>query len=46
MAKRYCPVCRKSVDEEVVRDGALVVKRCPQCGHVFAKYEVKRIEAR
>ncbi len=41
MARRHCPNCRKVVDEEVVREGATVIKRCPHCGHVFAKYEVK-----
>lgn len=46
MAKRYCPVCKRAVEEEVVRDGALVIKRCPQCGYVFAKYEVRGLAAR
>ncbi|ABP51075.1 conserved hypothetical protein [Pyrobaculum arsenaticum DSM 13514] len=41
MARRHCPNCRKVVDEEVIREGATVIKRCPHCGHVFAKYEVK-----
>ncbi|MFB6490781.1 MAG: hypothetical protein TU35_005990 [Thermoproteus sp. AZ2] len=43
MARRICPVCKRAVDEEVVRDGALIIKRCPSCGYIFTKYEVKRL---
>ncbi|MGC8974501.1 MAG: hypothetical protein ACP5KY_09950, partial [Thermoproteus sp.] len=46
MARRYCPVCRKSVDEVVQREGNLVVKKCPNCGYVFAKYELKGAAAK
>lgn len=46
MARRYCPVCKKTVDEEIVREGPVVVKRCPQCGYVFARYEVKKATAK
>jgi hypothetical protein len=41
MARRYCPVCRRAVDEVIHREGNVVVKRCPNCGYVFARYEVR-----
>ena len=44
MARRYCPVCRRAVDEVIHREGNVVVKRCPNCGYVFARYEVRRRE--
>ncbi|MFP3200540.1 MAG: hypothetical protein RXR06_11770 [Thermoproteus sp.] len=44
MARRYCPVCRRAVDEAIHREDNAVVKRCPNCGHVFARYEVRRGE--
>ncbi len=43
MARRYCPICRKTVDEEVVKDCSFVVKKCLLCGYIFVKYEVKSI---
>ncbi|MEL9990002.1 MAG: hypothetical protein QXP98_03430 [Thermoproteus sp.] len=46
MARRLCPNCKKAVEEEVVREGPLVIKRCPYCGHIFAKYQVKNATAR
>lgn len=45
MARRFCPVCKRTVDEEVAREGNVVVKRCHACGHVFAKYEVRKAAA-
>jgi len=42
VARRYCPVCRRAVDEVIHREGSAVVKRCPNCGYVFARYEVRR----
>ncbi|WP_167828043.1 zf-TFIIB domain-containing protein [Thermoproteus tenax] len=46
MARRYCPVCKRAVEEEIVRRENLVIKRCPNCGHVFAQYEVRRAAAK
>ncbi|AET33264.1 hypothetical protein [Pyrobaculum ferrireducens] len=43
MARRYCPTCRKTVDEDVAKEGSFVIKKCPQCGYIFAKYEVKSV---
>ena len=44
MARRFCPVCRKEVEEKVVRETdngkEVVTKQCPDCGFVFIKYKV------
>ena len=44
MVRRFCPSCKKEVEEQVVRenDGGTetVTKRCPDCGFVFIKYKI------
>ena len=44
MAKRFCPICRKEVEEKVTRETdngkEVVTKSCPECGFVFIKYKV------
>ncbi|EWG07905.1 MAG: hypothetical protein ASUL_02639 [Candidatus Aramenus sulfurataquae] len=40
MARRYCPVCKKVVEEKLIKEGKRVTKVCPECGHVFISYEI------
>ena len=45
MARRYCPVCKKEVEERVTREKdeqgrEIVTKSCPECGFVFIKYKI------
>ena len=40
VARKYCPVCKTTVEEKVTREGNVVTKSCPNCGFVFIKYEI------
>ncbi len=40
MARKYCPVCKKVVDEKLVKEGKKVTKMCPNCGYIFISYEI------
>lgn len=40
MARRTCPKCGKVVEILVEHVNNKVVKKCPNCGHVFIEYEV------
>ncbi|MFP3163915.1 MAG: hypothetical protein RXQ75_08890 [Acidianus hospitalis] len=39
MARKMCPVCKKVVEEKVVKDGDIISKVCPECGYVFISYQ-------
>lgn len=39
MAKHHCPVCKKVVEEKLVKEGDRITKSCPDCGYVFVSYE-------
>ncbi|QKR00606.1 hypothetical protein GWK48_09640 [Metallosphaera tengchongensis] len=39
MARRTCPSCKQVVEENLKREGNVVIKSCPKCGHVFVSYE-------
>ncbi|MCY0873807.1 MAG: hypothetical protein OWQ50_05345 [Acidianus infernus] len=39
MARKMCPVCKKVVEEKVIKDGDIISKVCPECGYVFISYQ-------
>jgi uncharacterized Zn finger protein len=40
VARKYCPRCKATVEEKVIREGSKVTKVCPNCGFVFISYEI------